>query len=151
MSEIENKQPNEMGASVDGLSPAAIEFLKKPLNMRRVKSRKQAGRELSYLEGHDAISCANYIFGFGNWGYSITHTEYCTYAPVPYYAARVMLTVKGCMPVEEEGIGIVAKPRDGGETSAEAHETARKGAVTDAMKRALRTYGNQFGNSLYSK
>jgi hypothetical protein len=31
----------------------------------------------------------------------------------------------------------------------DAHEMAEKGAVTDALKRALRTYGNQFGNGLY--
>ncbi len=34
-------------------------------------------------------------------------------------------------------------------TIVEAHEHAEKGAVTDALKRALRTFGNQFGNSLY--
>ncbi len=34
-------------------------------------------------------------------------------------------------------------------TIVEAHEHAEKGAVTDAMKRALRTYGAQFGNGLY--
>ncbi len=31
----------------------------------------------------------------------------------------------------------------------EAHEMAEKGAVTDALKRALRVFGEQFGNSLY--
>lgn len=31
----------------------------------------------------------------------------------------------------------------------EAHEAAKKGAVTDAMKRCLRVYGAQFGNELY--
>jgi recombination DNA repair RAD52 pathway protein len=31
----------------------------------------------------------------------------------------------------------------------ESHEQAEKGAVTDAVKRALRTFGSQFGNSLY--
>ena len=31
----------------------------------------------------------------------------------------------------------------------EAHEQAKKGAVTDALKRALRAFGNQFGNELY--
>lgn len=31
----------------------------------------------------------------------------------------------------------------------EAHEQAKKGAVTDALKRCLRAYGNQFGNGLY--
>ena len=33
--------------------------------------------------------------------------------------------------------------------SADGHETAYKGAVTDGLKRALRTFGDQFGNSLY--
>jgi DNA repair and recombination protein RAD52 len=32
---------------------------------------------------------------------------------------------------------------------ADAHEMAEKGAVTDALKRALRTFGDQFGNGLY--
>ncbi len=31
----------------------------------------------------------------------------------------------------------------------EAHEQAKKGAVTDALKRALRAFGSQFGNGLY--
>lgn len=34
-------------------------------------------------------------------------------------------------------------------TIMDAHENARKGAVTDAMKRAARCYGDQFGNALY--
>jgi hypothetical protein len=34
-------------------------------------------------------------------------------------------------------------------TIVDAHEMAEKGAVTDALKRALRTFGNQFGNGLY--
>lgn len=33
----------------------------------------------------------------------------------------------------------------------DAHEGAAKEAVTDAIKRAMRSYGNQFGNSLYDK
>ncbi len=33
----------------------------------------------------------------------------------------------------------------------EAHEAAYKGAVTDAMKRALRHFGDQFGNRLYDR
>lgn len=133
------------------LSEEAIEFLKKPLNTRRVKTRRQAGRELSYLEGHDVISCANYIFGFGNWGYEAVNVEFVPTPSPGFYVARVRLQVKDCVPVTDEGIGIVAKPRDAAEATAEAHETARKGAITDAMKRCLRTYGAQFGNSLYSK
>lgn len=36
-------------------------------------------------------------------------------------------------------------------TLAQAHEGAAKEAVTDALKRAMRSFGNQFGNSLYDK
>ena len=35
--------------------------------------------------------------------------------------------------------------------SAEGHETAFKGAVTDALKRALRSFGDRFGNGLYTE
>ena len=34
---------------------------------------------------------------------------------------------------------------------ADAHENAGKEAVTDAIKRCFRSFGNQFGNSLYDK
>ncbi|CAK00077.1 hypothetical protein with COG5055 domain [Helicobacter acinonychis str. Sheeba] len=34
---------------------------------------------------------------------------------------------------------------------ADAHENAAKETVADALKRSLRTFGNQFGNSLYNK
>ncbi len=34
-------------------------------------------------------------------------------------------------------------------TIVEAHEAAEKGAVTDALKHALRTFGAQLGNDLY--
>jgi Rad52/22 family double-strand break repair protein len=36
-------------------------------------------------------------------------------------------------------------------TIVDAHENARKSAVTDAMKRALRVYGSALGNCLYGK
>jgi recombination DNA repair RAD52 pathway protein len=35
------------------------------------------------------------------------------------------------------------------EDASEGHDTACKGAVTDALKRALRSFGDQFGNALY--
>ena len=34
--------------------------------------------------------------------------------------------------------------------SAEGHETAFKGAVTDALKRVLGSFGDRFGNGLYT-
>ena len=59
------------------------------------------------------------------------------------YAATVRVTVPGSPSRTDVGFQTVA------EETAEGHETASKGAVTDALKRALRSYGDQFGNSLY--
>ena len=50
----------------------------------------------------------------------------------------------GVPPRTDVGFRVVA------EESAQGHETAYKGAVTDALKRALRTLGAQFGNDLGS-
>ena len=59
------------------------------------------------------------------------------------YAATVRVTVPGSPSRTDVGFHAVA------EETAEGYETAYKGAVTDALKRALRGYGEQFGNSLY--
>jgi len=131
-----------------------INALSAPLNSKNVKSRSQAGRSLSYIEGWHAIAEANRIFGFDGWtretveircvaererkvgqgdGWGVT------------YIARVRITVgdivrEGC----GTGHGI---DRDLGQ----AHESALKEAETDAMKRGLMTFGNPFGLALYDK
>ncbi len=89
------------------------------------------------------------------------------------YKAQVELVIRGCVaPLVEVGSQPVAawnvndavmsrrkrgdnKPVEEWErvsarrTIVESHEMAEKGAVTDALKRALRTFGDQFGNGLY--
>lgn len=64
---------------------------------------------------------------------------------VGMYTAAVRVTVRGCPARSDVGCGFVA-----GETP-EAHEAAYKGSVTDALKRALRHFGDQFGNGLYDR
>ena len=59
------------------------------------------------------------------------------------YTATVKVTVPGAPSRTDVGFQPVA------EETSEGHETAYKGAVTDALKRALRTFGAQFGNALY--
>lgn len=130
--------------------------LKAPLNLNHVKTRSQAGRHLSYIEGWHAIAEANRIFGFDGWtretveitcvserqrtigqqqkdGFGVTYT------------AKVRVTAGG---VVREGVGaghgIDVDP-------GQAHESAIKEAETDAMKRALMTFGNPFGLALYDK
>jgi len=110
--------------------------------------------QLSYLKGHDAIDTANRIFGYGNWGYDLMGVEMQNVLGEDggvigcYYAARVKLTVTGCVPVTEEGVCPVQEGRNP-RARIDAHDMARKGAITDALKRALRCFGDQFGNSLY--
>lgn len=132
-----------------------IKALKKPLGKSRVKQRSQSGRSFSYIEGYDAIDTANEIFGFDGWSYTVDEItaagdferkDFKTgeLVPVVLYAAKVTVTV-GEVSRQDIGHGITAA------NNADSHETAMKGAVTDAMKRALRTFGSQFGNSLYTK
>mgnify|MGYP005820683443 CR=1 FL=1 len=130
--------------------------LSAPLSSAFVKTRKQGGREVSYIEGWKVIEEANRIFGFDGWtretidvkcvaegerkigrdgdtGYGVT------------YVVRVRVMVgnicrEGC----GAGHGI---DRDLGQ----AHESAIKEAETDGMKRAMMTFGNPFGLALYDK
>ena len=133
-----------------------IEQLNQPLDPRRVKHRPGGGgSQLSYLEGHDAINTANQIFGYGSWGYDLMGVEFNNVTDEKgeviggYYAARVKLTVAGCVPITEEGVCAYTAGRNARATI-DSHDMARKGAITDALKRALRCYGDQFGNSLYN-
>jgi recombination DNA repair RAD52 pathway protein len=136
-----------------------------PLNGEHVKQRQGANRQsLSYLEAWQLIADANRIFGFGNWSREtlqmealhepklVTHAE----APeagtvVAAYFARVRVTVwakDGARSVVREGCGAA---RGFARTVGEAMENAIKAAETDAMKRALVTFGDQFGLTLYDK
>jgi DNA repair and recombination protein RAD52 len=128
-----------------------------PLNRSHVKSRAQAGRQLSYIEGWHAIAEANRIFGFDGWSRETVELRQlgeprevdgkCRVA----YLARVRVTVWAGNegdPVVRDGCGYGSGiDRDLGS----AHESALKEAETDAMKRALMTFGNPFGLALYDK
>lgn len=137
------------------LNEEQISLLEKPLDWSRVKYRQGGGgKSLAYLEGHDVIEAANRIFRPGSWGFTTLETTLEQLAGASgqpllvYYVARVCLEVEGCKPITEEGMGEVnAKSL----FSFAEHEKGRKGAITDALKRALRVYGNQFGLPLYDK
>jgi len=127
------------------------------LDSSRIKSRSKGNVSLSYLEGFDVIETANKIFGFGNWDYNITSLTQVSQElnhnqnNVLCYKAVINITVHDIQhskSVTREDVGFgtgIAK------TLADAHEGGAKEAVTDAIKRTLRSFGNQFGNSLYDK
>jgi len=127
------------------------------LDNSRIRSRSKGNVNLSYLEGFDVIETANRIFGFGNWDYAISKLEQVSQElnhnqnNVICYKAVIQILVHNeqhTQDVSREDVGFgtgIAK------TLADAHEGAAKEAVTDAIKRTLRSFGNQFGNSLYDK
>ena len=139
----------------DGLSPAVSQTLGQPLDPALVSQRKgRGGRSFDYLEGHAVIDQANLIFGYGGWGYELvgdvtlrqvetvdTKTGEVTTASA--YSAPVRVTVAGALPRTDIGVHPVA------EDTLDGHDTAIKGAVTDGMKRAFRSFGVQFGNGFY--
>ena len=139
----------------DGLSPAVTQALSQSIDPALVSQRRgRAGRIFSYIEGHTAISEANKVFGFGGWGFELV--ENVTLRRIESvdaqtgevkvtnaYTAPVRVTVPGAPPRTDIGFHAVT------DETADGHETAIKGAVTDGMKRALRSFGDRFGNGLY--
>ena len=139
----------------DGLPPAVVSALEQPLDPALVSRRDGRGnRQYDYIEGHTVIDQANRIFGYGGWGYELagdvslrriekvdvrTGELKVNYA----YSAPVRVSVVGAPPRTDIGFHIVA------EDTPEGHDTACKGAVTDGLKRALRSFGDRFGNGLY--
>jgi hypothetical protein len=144
-----------------GFSPEQINALAAPLDRRHISQREQGRSRVAYLQSWWLIREANRIFGFDGWqrqtlacrcihqgerligrdqksGWGVTYT------------ARVRITViaGGQGPLVREGTGA----GHGIDTDLGlAHESAIKEAETDAMKRALMTFGNPFGLALYDK
>ena len=138
---------------------AQLDALKAPLNRSSVKTRQQAGRAMSYIEGWHAIAEANRIFGFDGWDRETVELRQLGEPRevegkwrVAYYA-RLRINVRAlqdghAVVIVREGCGYGSGiDRDVGS----AHESALKEAETDAMKRALMTFGNPFGLALYDK
>ena len=130
-------------------------LLEAPLDKKYVKPAKKFGPKGDYIEGWYAIDKANRLFGFGGWSYEITFD--CVQQAERRvgkdqkpgwgvtYVCKVRVMVDGAKR-EDVGAGHGFDVDLG-----QAHEGAVKEAATDALKRALRTFGYQFGLALYDK
>jgi Rad52/22 family double-strand break repair protein len=163
-------KPPEAPALPGRFTPDQIAALQAPLDRAKVKQRKQglSGPMLSYLEGWQVIAEANRIFGFDGWlretidvkcvserertigqkqnpGWGVTYT--CR--------VRISVFCGGWSTGHSLGSIVIREGTGAGHgidtDLGLAHESAIKEAETDAMKRALMTFGNPFGLALYDK
>jgi hypothetical protein len=153
-------------AAPAGFSAQQIAALAAPLNRALVSSREQGRGQVCYLQSWVVINEANRIFGFDGWQrqtlfcHCVAQAERLIGAKGQgreqkpgwgvTYIARVRITVfagnQGPLIREGTGAGHGIDTDQG-----LAHESAIKEAETDAMKRALITFGNPFGLALYDK
>jgi len=107
---------------------------------------------VAYLEGWKAISLANEIFGFNGWSHSVTQQtiDFVDHNQGRFYvgvSAFVRVQLKDGVFHEDIGYGT----SEGQRSKALSIEKARKEAVTDGLKRALKSFGNALGNCLGDK
>lgn len=125
--------------------------LAKPLDRALVKPPPK-GKIGDYVAAFDIITTANRIFEWDGWSYSVDKLELTNAGPGAKegthaigYLAVVTVTVGNTRK------GDVGHGQGHGRFLGEAHDSAVKEAVTDALKRALRTFGNPLGLALYDK
>ena len=135
--------------------------LAKPLNSAHVKP-PAPGKYGEYIEGWRTIDEANRIFGFDGWTRETvllteTNRELVEIPATDRKPAYSQWRVGYLAKVRVEAGGIVREGTGFGqgqgkpEALGDAIESAAKEAETDAMKRALMTFGNPFGLALYDK
>lgn len=112
------------------------------------------GVKLTYIEGWRVVDLANEVFGFNGWSTSIQRID-IDYLDVQPESARcscgvsavVRITLRDGTFHEDIGYGHC----DGVRGKAAALEKCKKEAVTDSIKRGLKTFGRLLGNCLYDR
>jgi len=132
---------------------AIRELLQQKLGKEHLATRPgSAGASFTYVESWKAIELANQIFGFNGWSSAVVDItpDYIEQSGKGRYSVGVTAVVKVMLKDgtyhEDVGYGMAEHPKKGS-----AIENAKKEAVSDARKRALRLFGNALGNCLYDK
>ncbi|OCL09922.1 hypothetical protein AOQ84DRAFT_362845 [Glonium stellatum] len=129
--------------------------LNKQLGPEYISTRPGAGGgKVAYLAAEKAINLANEVFGFNGWSSSIQQVQ-IDFVDESQSSGKISLglsiivrvTLKDGTFHEDIGYGHIENCKG----KAAAFEKAKKEAATDALKRALRTFGNVLGNCLYDK
>ncbi|RKP01588.1 hypothetical protein CXG81DRAFT_11794, partial [Caulochytrium protostelioides] len=105
-----------------------------------------------YLEGWQAIQLANEVFGATGWSCQILdarfdYREQREGRVNAGFSVHLRITLRDGTFREDFGYGQIENARSQGA----AYAKIRKEATTDAMKRALRQFGQVLGNCIYDK
>jgi len=128
-----------------------VKNLDEKLDPKRVKTAEHVFGD--YLGVEDVIQTANRIFGYDGWSYSVTQFPHVVFQGTAgefgkgdVWMSSVKVSIngpEGWIEREDSGTNIQAG-------NAGSHvEMSVKGSVSAALKRAFRSFGNQFGLSLY--
>lgn len=127
--------------------------LQKKLGPEFVSKRIGFGKnKVAYVEGWKVINLANQIFGYNGWSTDVKSVT------VDFLDERQGRFSIGCSAIIRVSLANGSYREDVGYGTSEnerrkgvAFENAKKTAVTDALKRAMRCYGNALGNCFYDK
>ncbi len=109
---------------------------------------------MHYITGEKCIQLANEVFGFNGWSSSIVQIQ-VDYVDEDAVTRKVSLGLSVIVRVTlrdgtyHEDIGYSEIENYKGKGA--AFHKAKKEATTDALKRALRNFGNVLGNCIYDK
>ncbi|KAL3481600.1 hypothetical protein BJX99DRAFT_218597 [Aspergillus californicus] len=149
----------ETPSRIDQYSPKEAAILQSRLEQKLgpeyISARPgAAGQKVHYLSADKCINLANEVFGFNGWSSSIQNVqidfvdESATTGKVNLgLSVIVRVTLKDGAYHEDVGYGHIENCKG----KAAAFEKAKKEATTDALKRALRNFGNVLGNCIYDK
>ncbi|XP_026058465.1 DNA repair protein RAD52 homolog isoform X2 [Carassius auratus] len=127
--------------------------LRQKLGPEYISTRQAGGgQKVCYIEGHRVISLANEMFGYNGWSHSISqqNVDFVDLINGKFYvgvSAFVKVQLKDGSYHEDVGYGV----SEGLKSKALSLEKARKEAVTDGLKRALKCFGNALGNCILNK
>lgn len=148
-----NSQSNKVSRFTKNEKERIAKLLRQPLKANLLKKRPaHGGKSAQYLDGGTSFSLANDIFGFDGWKSQIINTE-IDYAKQKQKGSDrwfigvsviVRVELKNGTYHEDLGFGEAINIKGRGA----ALQKAKKEAVTDATKRALRVFGNGLGNCL---
>ncbi|KAF2963500.1 hypothetical protein GQX73_g10078 [Xylaria multiplex] len=129
--------------------------LEKQLGPEYLSARSgPSGQKVHYIAAEKCIALANEVFGFNGWSSSIQNIQVDFVDENPQtlkislgLSVIVRVTLRDGTYHEDIGYGHMENCKG----KAAAFEKAKKEGTTDALKRALRNFGNVLGNCIYDK